>query len=202
MGLYSAFYASLSGLSTNSSSLNIIGNNLANINTVGFKSSQSTFQDLFGVALGANSTSGNGNPITIGLGARLGAVGQNFGQGSFQSTSSVTDMGIEGAGFFTVQQKTGARAYSRAGSFTIDKTGYLVDPNGSNVMGWNRNALGVIDTNVPVGLVQIDTGITNPPGLAAPSAWLPIWMPMRQRERYSPAPSPSTTASAAPIRSS
>lgn len=163
MGLYSAFYASLSGLSTNSSSLNVIGNNLANLNTVGFKSSQTTFQDLFGVALGASTTSGNGNPINIGLGSRLGAVGQNFGQGSFQSTSNVTDMAIEGAGFFTLQQKTGARAYSRAGNFTIDKTGFLVDPNGSNVMGWNRNAAGIIDTTVPVGLVRIDTGITNPP---------------------------------------
>lgn len=163
MGLYSAFYASLSGLSTNSNSLNVIGNNLANLNTVGFKSSQTTFQDLFGVALGANNTSGNGNPITIGLGARLGAVAQNFGQGSFQSTSSVTDMGIEGAGFFTVRQQTGVQAYTRAGSFTVDKTGFLVDPNGANVMGWNRNATGVIDTTVPVGLVQIDTAVTNPP---------------------------------------
>ena len=103
MGLYSSFYASLSGLSANAGSLNVIGNNLANLNTIGFKQSSGTFQDLFNASLGAIGTQGNGNPIQIGLGSRLAAITQNFGQGSFQSTSNVTDMAISGMGFFMLQ---------------------------------------------------------------------------------------------------
>lgn len=162
MGLYSAFYASLSGLSANASSLNVIGNNLANLNTVGYKGSSTTFQDLFAAALGANSTSGNGNPIQIGLGTRLATVFQNFGQGSFQSTNSVTDMALQGSGFFTLAAKGGGRLYTRAGNFTIDGSGNLVDPNGHAVLGWNRTAAGTLNTTLPVTSINIPTGITSP----------------------------------------
>jgi flagellar hook protein FlgE len=162
MSLYSSFYASLSGLSANAGTLSVIGNNLANLNTVGYKGSTGTFQDLFNASLGALGTQGNGNPIQIGLGTRLGAISQNFGQGSFQATSNVTDMAISGGGFFTLTTKTGARAYSRAGSFTVDKSGMLVDPNGANVMGWNRIGTS-LSTNGTVVPVQINMGTTSPP---------------------------------------
>lgn len=159
MGLYSSFYASLSGLSTNASNLSVIGNNLANLNTIGFKGSAGTFQDLFASSLGSQGTQGNGNPIQIGLGARLGGITQNFGQGSYQSTSSVTDMAISGQGFFALQTKSGTRAYSRAGNFTVDKSGGLVDPNGNMVLGWNRSGGSVTVTGTPVP-VRIDLGTT------------------------------------------
>jgi flagellar hook protein FlgE len=162
MSLYSSFYASLSGLSANAGTLSVIGNNQANLNTVGYKGSTGTFQDLFNASLGALGTQGNGNPIQIGLGTRLGAISQNFGQGSFQATSNVTDMAISGGGFFTLTTKTGARAYSRAGSFTVDKSGMLVDPNGANVMGWNRIGTS-LSTNGTVVPVQINMGTTSPP---------------------------------------
>lgn len=168
MGLYSAFYASLSGLGANSSALNVIGNNLSNINTIGFKGSAATFQDLFAASLGASATQGNGNPSQIGLGTRLASVFQNFGQGSFQTTQNVTDMAIQGAGFFTLNLKGGGRAYSRAGNFTIDKFGNLVDPNGNGVTGWNRAASGTVNTsgtvvpiNIPVGITSAPTATTN-----------------------------------------
>jgi len=159
MSLYSSFYASLSGLSTSASNLSVIGNNLANLNTIGFKGSSGTFQDLFAASLGSQGTQGNGNPIQIGLGTRLGGVTQNFGQGSYQSTSSVTDLAISGRGFFALQTKTGTRAYSRAGNFTVDKAGGLVDPNGNQVLGWNRSGGTVSVTGTP-SPVQIDLGST------------------------------------------
>jgi flagellar hook protein FlgE len=151
MGLYSSFYASLSGLSTNASALSVIGNNLANLNTVGFKGSSSQFQDLFNAAIANQGTQGNGNPMQVGLGASLGSVAQDFAQGSFQQTGSVTDMAMQGSGFFTLQSKGGSALYSRNGNFTIDKTGYLVDSSGAKVMGWNATA-----------------GVVNPNGLPSP----------------------------------
>jgi flagellar hook protein FlgE len=162
MGLYGAFYASLSGLSSNAGSLSVIGNNLANLNTIGFKGSSSTFQDLFSASLGAMGTQGNGNPIQIGMGARLGGIGQNFGQGSFQSTSNATDMAISGQGFFTLTTKSGARAYTRAGNFTVDKLNMLVDPNGAQVMGWNRQGA-VLSTSGAVSPILINQGATSQP---------------------------------------
>ena len=161
MSLYSSFYASLSGLSANGNALSVIGNNLANLNTIGFKGSSSTFQDLFSSALGAATTQGNGNPIQIGLGTTLGAVNQNFGQGSFQSTGNVTDMAIQGNGFFTLQTLTGNRAFSRAGDFTINSLGNLVDPSGYQVIGWNRNAAGAVNTTLPPTTINIPTGLTS-----------------------------------------
>jgi len=160
MSLYGAFYSSLSGLSANASSLSVIGNNLANLNTIGFKGSTGTFQDLFNAQMGAMGTQGNGNPLQIGLGTRLGAVSQNFGQGSYQSTSNPTDMAISGSGFFTLTTKSGARAYTRAGNFTVDKSGMLVDPNGSNVMGWNRANLA---SKGAVEAIYINPGTTSDP---------------------------------------
>lgn len=160
MGLYSSFYASLSGLSGNSTALSVIGNNLANMNTIGFKGSSTTFQDLFAAALGPSGTQGNGNPSQIGLGSRLGSVFQNFAQGSFASTSSVTDMAIQGQGFFQVDLKGGGAAYTRAGNFTLDKFGNLVDAAGNYVKGWNRNSLGVVDTSTPANRINIPVGST------------------------------------------
>jgi flagellar hook protein FlgE len=162
MSLYSSFYSSLSGLTANSGMLGVIGNNLANLNTIGFKGSSSTFQDLFNASMGSNGTSGNGNPMQVGLGSQLGAIAQNFGQGSFQSTGNVTDMAISGSGFFMLQPIGGGQIYSRAGNFTFDNTGFLVNPNGDEVLGWNRvgNTLTAAGATVPI---QINMGTISPP---------------------------------------
>ncbi|MCE1229937.1 MAG: flagellar hook protein FlgE [Firmicutes bacterium] len=162
MGLYGSFYASLSGLSNSASNLSVIGNNLANLNTIGYKGSSTSFQDLFSASLGTQGTQGNGNPIQIGLGTRLGGVTQNFGQGSFQSTNNVTDLAISGQGFFTLTTPGGARCYTRAGNFTVSKAGFLTDPNGNFVMGWNRSGSAVSTNGSPVP-VQINPGVTAPP---------------------------------------
>ena len=102
MSLYSAFYSGLSGLATNANALNVIGNNLSNINTVGFKGSSTTFRDIFSTSLGGVSTQGNGNPIQFGLGVQTNSVSQDFSQSSFQSTGNALDMAIQGNGFFTL----------------------------------------------------------------------------------------------------
>ena len=166
MGLYASFYSSLSGLNSNANALSVIGNDLSNLNTIGYKGSAATFQDLFAASLGATSVQGNGNPMQIGLGTQLGAINTNFGQGSFQSTSNVTDMAIQGEGFFTLQTKDGGAGYSRAGNFTVNKTGSLVDPNGNLVKGWNRKGTS-LTTNGLSSPIQLDMGTTSPPAATA-----------------------------------
>ncbi len=150
MSLYSAFYSGLSGLSTNSNALNVIGNNLSNINTVGFKGSDMTFRDIFSTA-GASSTQGNGNPIQFGMGVQMNSVNQNFSQSSFQSTGNALDMAIQGNGFFTLQTAAGTQVFSRAGNFTRNSDGYLVASDGANVMGWNRTGVNGAGSVVTTG---------------------------------------------------
>ncbi|WLT32457.1 flagellar hook protein FlgE [Geothrix sp. PMB-07] len=161
MSLYSAFYSGLSGLSTNANALNVIGNNLSNINTVGFKGSSTTFRDIFSTSLGGVSTQGNGNPIQFGLGVQVNSVSQDFSQSSFQSTGNALDMAIQGNGFFTLQTTDGRQVFSRAGNFTRNNGGFLVASDGSNVMGWTRNpATGVVNTSAALAPIAIDAGTT------------------------------------------
>jgi flagellar hook protein FlgE len=162
MSIYSSFYSSLSGLSANSGMLGVIGNNLANLNTVGFKGSSSSFQDLFSSTVGSNGTSGNGNPMQVGLGTRIGGISQNFGQGSFQTTGNVTDMAVSGQGLFMVQDSDGSQAYTRAGNFNLNSNGILVNPDGSEVLGWNRVG-NVLSTNGTVVPIRINSGTVSPP---------------------------------------
>ena len=161
MSLYSAFYSGLSGLSTNANALNVIGNNLSNINTVGFKGSAMTFRDIFSSSLGGVSTQGNGNPIQFGLGVQTNSVSQDFSQSSFQATGNALDMAIQGNGFFTLQTSDGRQVFSRAGNFTRNNGGYLVASDGASVMGWNRDNTGTVNTSATLAPIRIDTGATT-----------------------------------------
>jgi flagellar hook protein FlgE len=166
MSLYSSFYSSLSGLATNANALNVIGNNLSNINTVGFKGSNANFGDIFSSSLGGTGTAGNGDPIQFGLGVQVNSVNQNFAQASFQSTGSALNMALQGNGFFTLQTVKGQQVFSRAGNFSQNNAGYLVAPDGSNVMGWNRDSTigsptyGQVNTSAALAPVRIDAGTT------------------------------------------
>jgi flagellar hook protein FlgE len=162
MSLYSAFYASLSGLSANANALGVIGNNLANLNTVGYKDSTASFQDLFSTALSGSGTSGNGDPMQIGLGTTLSSVSQDFSQGSPEASGSVTNMALQGNGFFTLQSQSGGALYTRAGDFSVNTNGYLVDPSGNSVMGWNAVA-GVVNANGTAAPIYLNPGATSPP---------------------------------------
>jgi flagellar hook protein FlgE len=160
MSLYSAFYSGLSGLSSNANALNVIGNNLSNINTVGFKGSDMTFRDIF-ASSGTTATQGNGNPIQFGLGVQTNSVNQNFSQASFESTGNALDMAIQGNGFFTLKTPTGSQVFSRAGNFTRDSLGFLVASDGSQVMGWNRgpdsNGVAGVYTTSAISPIQISS---------------------------------------------
>lgn len=156
MSIYSSFYSALSGLSANGSAMSVIGNNLANLNTIGYKGSSATFQDLFSSAMGSNAVQGNGNPNQIGMGSSLASISQNFASGSTQSTGNVTDMAIQGDGFFALQTQAGMRAYTRAGNFTLDVNSNLVNPSGYNVLGWIRAGTPpTVDTSQPISAINL-----------------------------------------------
>jgi flagellar hook protein FlgE len=162
MSLYSAFYASLSGLSSNANALGVIGNNLANLNTIGYKASTVNFEDLYSSALSGSSIQGNGDPMQIGLGASLASVSQDFSQGSPQATGTVTNMALQGDGFFTLQTLQGGAGYTRSGNFSPDKNGYLVDPSGNYVMGWNA-VNGVVNATGTPSKIFLNPGAVSPP---------------------------------------
>ncbi len=128
-----SFSAGLSGLNSNSIYLNVIGNNLANINTVGFKSSSVTFMDL----VSQNAPGSSVNPMQIGLGVVTGAMSPVFSQGAIENTRESTNAAIQGNGFFVVSGG-GGTFYTRAGNFTLNNEGALVTPDGFKVQGFNQ----------------------------------------------------------------
>ncbi len=109
-----SFSAGLSGLNANGAYLSVIGNNLANINTIGFKSSSVTFQDLVSQTVGGASV----NPMQVGLGVTTGSISPVFSQGAIENTREATNVAIQGNGFFVVRGASG-NSYTRAGNFTL-----------------------------------------------------------------------------------
>lgn len=131
MGIQSAMYSGVSGLNTNSQAMSVIGNNLANTNTLGFKGARTVFSDLL-----SSSVFGSGGSSQVGRGVGLSTVDNIFSQGTFETTSSDTDVAIEGEGFFVVKQPDDNTAYyTRAGAFRFNEEGYLVNPEGFRVQG-------------------------------------------------------------------
>ncbi|VWD17947.1 flagellar hook protein FlgE [Burkholderia lata] len=143
----------LSGLSGASNALDVIGNNIANANTVGFKSSTAQFADMY-----ANSVATSTN-TQIGIGTSLNAVEQNFGQGTINTTNSSLDVAINGNGFFQMSNN-GVTTYSRDGTFQRDKNGYIIDSQGRSLMGYAANNGGVINTAQTVPLQAPTTNIS------------------------------------------
>lgn len=138
-----SMFSSVSGLKSHQTKMDVIGNNIANVNTVGFKSSRATFQEIFSQTLSSgsapDSTTGRGgtNPMQVGLGMKVDSISTDMTQGSVQRTESPTDLSIEGEGFFIVRSgNQGSFSFTRAGNFIIDKAGNLVTSSGKNVYGW------------------------------------------------------------------
>ena len=127
----SSLWTAVSGLYASSKQMDVIGNNIANVNTVGFKAGVPVFSDIL-----SQSIAGGSGSMQIGRGVGLSAIPTLFGQGSFESTQSATDLAIDGDGFFMVNDADGATYYTRAGMFTIDKDGCLVDANSHKVQGY------------------------------------------------------------------
>ena len=155
-----AMYSAISGLKTHQTMLDVTANNLANVNTIGFKGSRATFQDALSQLqrAGAASTPGSGgaNAAQVGLGVKLGSIDNSMGNGSFQSTGNALDVAIQGDGWFrvtdltpsgtdpTANQPTAASdlSYTRAGNFSRNDQGYLVTQDGQYVVGYAATATG------------------------------------------------------------
>jgi len=138
MALSSALFSGISGLGTLGNAMQIIGDNISNVNTVGFKSSQFTFQDLL-----SQSVSTLSGTSQIGRGTALGDIYASFEQGSFETTGNTTDLAIGGEGFFVLREEAGETLYySRAGNFRFNKDGYLTNPEGYIAQGWELDADG------------------------------------------------------------
>ncbi|MCF8061225.1 MAG: flagellar hook protein FlgE [Deltaproteobacteria bacterium] len=135
MALSSALFSGITGLSSLGQAMQVIGDNIANVNTVGFKSSTYTFQDLLSQAVATQAGTSQ-----VGKGVTLSDIYQSFQQGSFETTSSTTDLAIGGSGFFELREAESTNMLlSRAGNFRFDKDGYLVNPEGYVVQGWELN---------------------------------------------------------------
>jgi len=133
MSISSSLYAGISGLSTMGNAMSVIGDNIANVNTVAFKSSRATFQDVLSQQISTASGSSQ-----VGRGVTLASVSGLFAQGSFESSSQPTDLAIGGNGFFIVRAPGTENNlyYTRAGEFRFDQSGYLVNPAGYVTQGW------------------------------------------------------------------
>ena len=156
-----SLFSGISGLRQHQTMMDVTGNNIANVNTAGYKSSQTVFEDTLSQLLkGAGAPTaevGGTNPAQVGLGVRLGQITTNFSQGSMQTTGRSTDLMIQGDGFFAVRTGAGETAYTRAGAFNFDGNGRLVTSSGAFVQGWTATN-GVVDTNGPVGDLRLPVG--------------------------------------------
>ncbi|MBW2187469.1 MAG: flagellar hook protein FlgE [Deltaproteobacteria bacterium] len=135
MGIQSSLYSGVSGLNANGNALTVLGNNIANSNTIGFKASRTVFSDLLSAEI-----AGSGGASQVGRGTGMSTVDNIFSQGTFESTESNTDLAIEGPGFFMVSSPDEATInYTRAGAFRFDNGGTLVNPEGFAVQGYYLN---------------------------------------------------------------
>src|SRR4051794_19540912 len=159
-------FSAVSGLRAHQTKMDVTGNNIANVNTVGFKSSQTVFQDTLSQVVRAGGAPaadrGGTNPAQVGLGVKLAATTTNWTQGAAQTTGRSTDFMIEGDGFFVTRKGT-EQLFTRAGSFDFDAQGNLVTPDGGLLQGWTANAAGTVNTNLPIGDLKVPYGqVVNP----------------------------------------
>ncbi len=158
-----SLYNAVSGLDVNQKAMDVLGNNIANVNTIGFKMGRAVFQDLMSQTLigGKTPTDSRGgiNPRQVGNGVYLAAVDNIFTSGVLKSTSSTTDLAIQGTGFFVVRgEGSSENYYTRAGDFNFDNTNTLTTPSGYRVQGWMADPdTGVMNKQVGVGDIVLGT---------------------------------------------
>jgi flagellar hook protein FlgE len=154
------FSIALTGLQADTTALNTIGNNLANLNTTAFKGQTTSFEDLFYQNIG---TTGSGNTLQVGVGTRVSGTASDFSQGSLTTTSTDTDMALSGNGFFLVQSGND-QSLTRAGDFQLSSGGALITSDGQNVMGYGASGGAV---NLNGGVVPITLPVTTTEGAQA-----------------------------------
>jgi flagellar hook protein FlgE len=167
MSFIRALSSGVSGLRNHQLMMDVIGNNIANINTVGFKGSRAMFSELFAQTLrGATQPFGNNggiNPMQVGLGSRVGSIDKSFSQGNIESTGNTMDLAIQGQSFF-VLQKDGQQYYSRVGTFQLDSGGTIVHPgSGAVLQGRMADTRGIIADGARVENIRIALDRNSPP---------------------------------------
>ncbi|MEE9296677.1 MAG: flagellar hook-basal body complex protein, partial [Phycisphaerae bacterium] len=163
MSLTNAIMTGFTGINSNQFTVDTIGNNIANINTTGFKSSRTLFETLFTRTIeegtAPSETAGGTNPLQIGYGSGLATIQRSFNQGTAEQTGVESDMAIDGDGFFILQTGAAAPVYTRAGAFTLNTDDLLVSSDGSLVQGFSASEDGTIDTgNLANIVIPLGTG--------------------------------------------
>lgn len=171
MGITSTMFTALSGLDASQARLDVAGNNIANVNTTGFKGSRSTFETQLSRSLSFGSppsaASGGTNPMQLGLGVGVASIDKDMGDGAVDPTGVNTHMAIQGGGFFVLQKGDGSQMFTRDGSFRLDETQKLVNSDGFAVMGYGVDSnFGLVagsltELTVPVGRLSISQATTQ-----------------------------------------
>jgi flagellar hook protein FlgE len=175
MGFLRALSAGVSGLKGHQTMMDVIGNNISNINTVGFKSGRVTFSEAFAQSLRNSNLPqdqlGGTNPQQVGLGIQVNTVDTQFSQGNIESTNNVTDLALQGNGFFVVKQN-GKQLYTRSGAFSMDASGRLVMAgSGALVQGKLADANGVLPTGNSLQDLAIPMDIKSPAKATTSIKW-------------------------------
>ena len=175
MSLINSLFAGVSGIRNHQSMLDVIGNNIANVNTIGYKGSRVTFSDTFNqfVRYGTNptETSGGTNTFQVGLGMKLNSVDKNWNQGTFERTGITTDLALQGDGLY-VLKKNGETFYSRAGAFSFDADGHMVNSqNGAIVQGKVATEDGTIPPGNNLEDIKIDANLRLPAVATTDISW-------------------------------
>jgi flagellar hook protein FlgE len=170
-----SMFSAISGLRSHQTMMDVTGNNIANVNTSGYKSTRATFQEaLTQVTRGATASSpaaGGTNPFQVGLGTHVAGIDQNWSQGSVQTTGRATDLSINGEGLFLVGDQAAATTnYTRSGAFNFDANGFLVTASGQYVQGWNAlppATTVAFDPAAPLTAMQIDLTTYSDPQIGS-----------------------------------
>lgn len=163
-----SLFSGVTGLQSHQIAMDVESNNIANVNTIGYKYSRANFSDLLAqtnqIATAPQGELGGKNAVQIGLGSSVTSITRIHSQGSIQNTDKNTDVAIQGDGFFIVSSDGGnTYKYSRSGDFKFDAQGNFVDNNGFIVQGWVRDEdTGLVDSTAPIANIQIPPGLTTP----------------------------------------
>lgn len=158
-----SMFAGVSGTRAHQVRMDVIGNNIANVNTVGYKYGRATFQDMLSQtmrgSMAPTDSRGGVDPMQVGLGTMLRSIDIVFTPGNLESTGKLTDMAIQGNGFFVVRDSAGGLLFTRDGAFKIDAKGNLTHPStGYQVQGWKADDVGAIDRAKPIEAIDVPLG--------------------------------------------
>ncbi|WP_448070899.1 flagellar hook-basal body complex protein [Georgenia yuyongxinii] len=157
-----SLFSGISSLRSHQTMLDVTGNNIANVNTTGYKAARTQFEDTLSQVIqnaGApQAGQGGTNPAQVGLGVQVSAITNDFSDGASQQTGRALDMKITGGGFFVINNGT-EQVYTRAGAFTLDALGQLVTPSGAKVMGWGLDDDGNLNVNGPLKGISLPVSL-------------------------------------------